>query len=971
MTPREFVKKWKAVDLRERQAAQEHFLDLCELVGHGKPAALDPKGESFCFERGAEKRGGEDGWADVWKKGFFGWEYKGKHKNLDAAWKQLDEYRADLENPPLLVTCDTDRFEIHTSFQNTKHVVYPIALADLVEPEKLEFLRAVFFDPEKLRPGQISPLVTAEAAKALGELAQRLRGRGFEPRKVARFLDRILFALFAEDIGLLPNEIASKLFEAAKGRPDTFEKLVGELFQRMAEGGFFGVDRIPHVNGSLFDDASTLPLTEEELALLASAARLDWSAIDPSIFGTLFERGLDPAKRAQLGAHYTSREDIETLVEPVVMTPLRREWAETKTLVERLLATGRKVEGPAPAKPLTGAALKKARHEAEIFALRFLDRLEKVRVLDPACGSGNFLYVTLRKLKDLESEVYDFMLDKGLQSPLRVGVGPWQLYGIEINAYAHELAQMTVWIGYLQWLRQHGTTTWKEPILQAMSNIECKDAILDLTDHDIPKEPVWPAVEFIVGNPPFLGGKFLRRELGDHYVDNVFKVWDGQVPKEADLCGYWFEKARKALIEGKADRCGLLATQGIRGGANRRLLERIKGSGDVFWAWSDREWILDGAAVHVSMVGFDLGVEKERWLDGKLVPEIHTNLASGSASASARPLPENLGVSFMGDTKGGSFDLRFDEATAMLFDPNPHGRPNSDVLVPWCNGLDLVRRNRDMWIVDFGTSISPEQAACYAAPWKRIMELVYPERSQNRRESYRERWWLHVEPRQGMRAALDGVRRFVGTARVAKHRLFGWFQAPTLVDSQLIVVAFDSDARFGVLHSRLHELWALAQGTQLREKESGFRYTPTTCFETFPFPSMEASDEAAIGEAAGELDRLRRAWLNPPEWTKEEVLEFPGSVDGPWKRFVHEPDARGIGTVRWPRVVAKDTECARKLAKRTLTNLYNERPAWLDLAHKRLDEAVFAAYGWPADLTDEQILERLLALNLERTSGQD
>jgi type II restriction/modification system DNA methylase subunit YeeA len=634
-----------------------------------------------------------------------------------------------------------------------------------------------------------------------------------------------------------------------------------------------------------------------------------------------------------------------------------------------LLTTGRKDEGPAPAKPLTGAALKKARHEAEIFALRFLDRLERVRVLDPACGSGNFLYVTLRKLKDLESEVYDFMLEKGLQSPLRVGVGPWQLFGIEINAYAHELAQMTVWIGYLQWLRQHGTTTWKEPVLQAMSNIECKDAILDLTDPDHPKEPDWPPGDFVVGNPPFLGGKLLRRELGDDYVESMFHVWDGRVPKEADLCGYWFEKARNALVEGKAQRAGLLATQGIRGGANRKLLERIKSSGDIFWAWSDREWVLDGAAVRVSMVGFDVGLEKERQLDGIRVSEIHANLSSGAPSASAKRLAENLGVSFMGDTKGGPFDLRLKEAAAMLRDPNPHGRPNSDVLVPWCNGLDLVRRNREMWIVDFGASIPSEKAAGYAAPWKHITEHVFPERSRNRRESYREQWWLHVEPRQGMRAALQGVRRFVGTARVAKHRLFGWFEVPTLADSQLIVTATDSDARFGVLHSRLHEVWALAQGTQLREKESGFRYTPTTCFETFPFPSMNASDEAAISEAAVELDRLRRAWLNPPEWTKEEVLEFPGSVDGPWKRFVHEPDARGIGTVRWPRIVAKDAECATKLAKRTLTSLYNERPAWLDLAHRRLDEAVFAAYGWPADLTDEQILERLLALNLERAAG--
>lgn len=966
MKPREFVKKWKAVDLRERQAAQEHFLDLCELLGHGKPAALDPKGEFFCFERGAEKRGGDDGWADVWKKEFFGWEYKGKHKNLDAAWKQLDEYRADLENPPLLVTCDTDRFEIHTSFQNTKHVVYPIALADLVEPEKLEFLRAVFFDPEKLRPGRISPLVTAEAAKALGELAQRLRGRGFEPRQVARFLDRVLFALFAEDIGLLPNDIASKLFEAAKGSPDTFEKLVGELFQRMAEGGHFGVDRIPHVNGSLFDDASTLPLTEDELGLLSSAARLDWSAIDPSIFGTLFERGLDPAKRAQLGAHYTSREDIETLVEPVVMTPLRREWTETKTLVERLLATGRKDEGPTPAKPLSGPALKKARHEAEIFALRFLDRLERVRVLDPACGSGNFLYVTLRKLKDLESEVYDFMLDKGLQSPLRVGVGPWQLFGIEINAYAHELAQMTVWIGYLQWLRQHGTTTWKEPVLQAMSNIECKDAILDLTDPDNPKEPDWPPVDFIIGNPPFLGGKLLRRELSDEYVDSLFVAWDDRVPREADLCGYWLELARSSIQQGRARRAGLLATQAIRGGANRRVLEQIKTSGDIFWAISDRDWILNGAAVHVSMVGFDSGNQTDRMLDGEVVETIHADLSSGVATVAARRLPENQGRSFMGDTKGGPFDLPFDEVGELLTLPNPHGRPNSDVLIPWVNGVDLTRRPRGMWIVDFGLGMLEHEATLYEAPYERIRSVVWPARARSR--STIGKWWLHERAREEMREAIAPQERYLATARVTKHRLFSWLPSPTLPDSATFVFADSTDQFLGVLHSRLHEVWALAQGTQLEDRP---RYTPTSCFETFPFPSMDASIESAIGEAAAELDRLRRAWLNPSEWTHEEVLEFPGSVDGPWKRFVHEPDARGIGTVRWPRIVAKDGECAKKLARRTLTNLYNERPAWLDLAHKRLDEAVFAAYGWPADLTDEQILERLLALNLERAAGQN
>ncbi|MEO8275139.1 MAG: DNA methyltransferase [Thermoanaerobaculia bacterium] len=737
----------------------------------------------------------------------------------------------------------------------------------------------------------------------------------------------------------------------------------------MADGGFFGVDRIPHINGSLFDDASALALSEEELALLASAARLDWSAIDPSIFGTLFERGLDPAKRAQLGAHYTSREDIETLVEPVVMAPLRREWAETGALVDRLLATGRKDDAAAPGKPLSANEHRKAKAEAELFALRFLDRLEKIKVLDPACGSGNFLYVTLRKLKDLESEVYDFMLDRGFQAPLRVGVGPWQLYGIEINQYAHELAQMTVWIGYLQWLRQHGTTTWKEPILQAMSNIENKDAILDLTDPENPQEPTWPKVDFIVGNPPFLGDKMMRGELGDEYVEAVRKLYGGRIPGQSDLCCYWFEKARSSIEENQAQRAGLLATQGIRGGANRAVLERIMASGDIFWAWSDREWILDGANVHVAMVGFDDGSYKDKTVDGKAVVRINANLSAGAATSTALTLVPSSTLSFIGAAIHGPFDLNEEEAVAELHTPNPHGRPTSDVVRPWLNGLSLTRRPGTLWIIDMPPEVGVSEAALYGASFAFLERVVKPVREKNRRATRASRWWILGDPQKAMRAALRSRDRFIVTPRVSKHRLFVWSTPENLATDAIVAFAFSEDYEFGVLHSRLHEVWALAQGTQLREKESGFRYTPTTCFETFPFPLPANHVAGAITAAAKQLDDLRRAWLNPPEWTKEEVLEFPGSVDGPWKRFVHEADARGMGTVRWPRIVARDAEAAKKLAKRTLTNLYNERPAWLDLAHKKLDEAVFTAYGWPSDLTDEQILERLLALNLER-AGQ-
>ncbi len=326
----------------------------------------------------------------------------------------------------------------------------------------------------------------------------------------------------------------------------------------------------------------------------------------------------------------------------------------------------------------------------------------------------------------------------------------------------------------------------------------------------------------------------------------------------------------------------------------------------------------------------------------------------------------------MGDTKGGKFELTEEQAFTLLDSPNPNGRPGSDVIVPWINGLDLTRRPRDMFIIDFGPGAEKEPAAGYGATFERIFEFVRPARSVNKREAYRIFWWRHAEGREGMRLALAPLPRFIGTVTVSKHRLFSWFSAPTLPDHQLILFARSDDSFFGILHSRVHEAWARAQGTQLRERESGFRYTPTTCFETFPLPEQSTEPQReAIAQAACELDRLRSNWLNPPEWTREEVLEFPGSADGPWARYLHDPDERGIGAVRWPRTVAKDEDCAAKLKKRTLTNLYNERPTWLDLVHRRLDEAVLAAYGWPADIGDEQLLERLLALNLERAAAEN
>ncbi len=884
MTIPEFIAKWRKVELKERSAAQEHFIDLCNLFDHPTPAAADPTGESFCFEKGAAKHEGGDGFADVWKRGFFGIEYKGKHKDLGAAYNQLLRYRNALESPPLLVVCDLDRIIVHTNFTGTVSTTHEIQLEKLGEPRNVEILRAVFHDPETLHPARTSVAVTQDAARHFAEIAAAMRKRGLDPAAVAHFLDRLVFCLFAEDTRLLPDMIFSRLVKKSGGDPARFCKTLGQLFETMATGGDFGLETIRHFNGNLFDDCSVLDLTVDEVKRIATAATLDWSAVDPSIIGTLFERGLDPAKRAELGAHFTGREDIEMVVNAVIMTVLCREWDETRETINNLLATGKKTPTAAATKLLNPAAMKKAKGEASSLLHRFLDRLQRVRILDPSCGSGNFLYVALLRLKDLEKEAILFGNDNGLGSFLPM-VGPWQLFGIEINSYAHDLAQMTVWIGWLQWIRANGFGFPADPILRTLSdNIRLMDAIIG--DNG---EPEWPEVDFIIGNPPFLGGKMLRREMGNDYVERIFAIWRGRVPHEADLCCYWFEKARAHIAVGKCKRAGLLATQGIRGGANREVLKRIKESGDIFWAESDRPWILAGANVHVSMIGFDNGTEKTRILDGNSVETINSNLSAADADLTqARGVAGNQNIAFMGTTKGGNFDIDEALALTLVLAPNPHGRPNSDIVVPWVNGMDLTQRRKGKWIVDFGVGMSMDDAAKCEAVFEYVREIVKPERDKNARDSYRRLWWQHVEARPAMRECLDPLARFLCTCRVSKHRLFVWLNIPTLPDSATFAFARSDDLFFGILHSRFHEVWALAQGTQLREKESGFRYTPSTCFETFPFPPgvIEMADplpatHSAIAAAAKELNELRENWLNPPDWTREEITEFPGTVGGP------------------------------------------------------------------------------------------
>jgi type II restriction/modification system DNA methylase subunit YeeA len=672
-------------------------------------------------------------------------------------------------------------------------------------------------------------------------------------------------------------------------------------------------------NGGLFADDSVFDLTSPDMGTLRAAAALDWSSVEPAIFGTLFERSLDPSKRSQLGAHYTSKQDILLIIEPVVMAPLEHRWHEVKAEAQELAAK---------AQTAKGGAYNKLRAQMQDKLYAWLKELSAVRILDPACGSGNFLYLALRRMLDLWREVYRFSAEHGLPTLLPHQVHPSQLYGLETNVYAHELASVVVWIGYLQWLNDNGIGWPTEPILRKLDNIQQRDAILTHDADGKPIEPEWPEAEFIIGNPPFLGGKRLRTELRDGYVDELFRVYAGRVPQEADLVTYWFEKAR-ALVEVSATkRVGLLATQSIRAGANLKVLQRVAASGGIFMAWSDKAWILDGAAVRVSIVGFDNGSQTVKTLDGHVVPSINPNLSSESDTALALPLGENSEIVFQGPVKVGKFEITSEEASRLMPMGNPNGMPNSLVIKPWMNATDLVGRCRNLSIIDFG-EMSESEAALFEGPFELVKVRVKPARMKNNDRQRREYWWRLGRSGKELREAKAGKARLIATPRVAKHRLFAWVSAELVPDSRLYIFAKDDDYFFGILHSRIHEVWTLANCTW-HGVGNDPTYVSGTCFETYPFPwpqnhePKESPLVEAIAEAARELVEKRIAWLNPP------------------------------------------TACTEDLKRLTLTNLYNVRPAWLVDAHRKLDEAVFAAYGWPPTLTDAELLEHLLALNHKR-----
>lgn len=967
LTPVGFISKWKSNTQTERQIAQAHFNDLCRLLGHPTPAEDDPSGDHFAFEKLATKIGGGKGYADVWKKNHFAWEYKSRDENLDAAHKQLITYAPALGNPPLQVVSDFNRYRIYTSWTNTVPEMHEILLDEFVKPDRLELLRNVFHDPDKLKPVRVRSALTKEAADKFATIAFRMEGRE-TPEKIAHFVNQLVFCFFADSVGLLPKGTWSKLLARAQADADGARSRFNKLFAAMQSGDDYGAERIVHFNGGLFDGQQALPLDEGDIGLLRAANTLDWSQIDPSIFGSLFERFLDPQKRAQIGAHYTDAEKIQKIIEPVILRPLHREWDDVKADIKALLS-GKKT----PPMRLKRRVRMKPLEAAEERRAQFLKRLQEVKILDPACGSGNFLYLALQGVKDLEHHINLESERMGLKPQLPF-IGPEILKGIELNPVAAELARTTIWIGDIQWRMRNGIHSDKRPVLEKLDTIVCGDALLsDVTAQKRdaikdnrkgrllgPCEADWPDAEFIVGNPPFLGGKLMRTRLGSDYVDKLFDIYEGRVPRDCDLVTYWFDKARAQIEMGESTRAGFVATNSIRGGANRLVLNSLaEKKTPIFEAWSDEPWVVDGAAVRVSLVCFGQDISKDAFrIDGKLVDRITTDLRAGSADLTvARKLAENREIASNGISKKGKFEIDGELARSWLTSEfNPNSKSNRLVLSPWRNGEHVTRFPfEDKWIVNF-SGLSEKEASEFHAPFELIKAKVKPFRANSNSALERKYWWRLARPASGLFASLSGLRRYVVTPEVSKHRVFTWFQEGICPDKNLIAIARDDDTSFGILHSRFHEIWALKLGTSLEDRP---RYTCSTTFSTFPFPEgltpnlpsrAYAADPraVAIAKTAKRLNDLRNAWLNPPDLIDIIPEVLPGYPD---------------------RMLPKSVEAAAILKTRTLTNLYNERPQWLADAHSDLDAAVAAAYGWAVDISEDDALARLLELNLKRVAA--
>lgn len=1037
----DFVERWKSSGGSEHANYQLFLVELVDALGLPRPNPVtdDDLNDHYRFERPVKfthTSKARSGFIDLYRSGCFVLETKqgvnrkasqgvdlakgkaaqkqtrtGHGVRGTSAWddtmlkarNQADNYARAVSKedgwPPFLIVADVGHvFEIYADFsrqgqgynQFPDGIRYRIHLDDLRREETRDLLRTIWTDPFSLDPSLKSAEVTREIAAHLAELGKSFEGQGHDGETVARFLMRCLFSMFAEDVELIPKDSFTELLRKLRGHPEDAEHALAGLWEAMDKGAFAHafMIKVKKFNGGLFKNPSALPLNAQQLKLLIEAAEADWKQVEPAIFGTLLERALDKRQRHKLGAHYTPRAYVERLVTPTIMEPLREDWRDVQTAVQRLTQDGKD-------------------DEARRLVRNFHQKLCEVTVLDPACGSGNFLYVALEMMKRLEGEVSALLYELDVKQISYITVDPHQFMGIELNPWAANVAELVLWIGYLQWhFRTHGTAAPSEPVLRDFQNIRCGDAILEWSDrtprmdengqpvtrwdgvttmrHPVtgeevpdptaqlqvydyakPKATIWPQADFIVGNPPFIGNKRMRENLGDGYVEALWHAYP-KMPQSADLVMFWWEKAALAARaydakKGKGTRrFGLITTNSITMTFNTRVsqphIDAPKNPLSLLFAIPDHPWVdaSDGAAVRIAMTvggkgnreGMILSVTSEQRekseADGRTVQFTNTkgkvlsNLRIGPDIQSSGKLESNSKLCFMGVIPHGE-GMVVDQETARSLSKDQNG--NIKILRPYSNGKDLISGKVDRLVIDAFPMDEDELRNVAPSIYQWLSDNVRPLREANRDKDLREKWWLHRRSNQDMRSALTGLNRFIATVETAKHRFFVFVDGEVLPDQKLRVVALNNAYFLALLQSRPHLVWSLARGATLEDRPV---YNGTTCFDPFPFPDLTDDQRARLHALGEELDAHRkRQQAAHPKLTLTQMYN------------VLEKLRAGEA------IEGKD----REIYDQGLVGILRD-------LHDRIDAAVAEAYGWPADLGDEEILFRLVALNKERAAEE-
>jgi hypothetical protein len=1022
----DFIRRWEASGSAERANYQLFLSELCDVldVPRPEPAVSDDSQNCYVFERAVQFHNGDGttslGRIDLYKQGCFVLEAKqgsnqlvapatartrrgtairdtpGWDEAMLAARYQAEQYAKAIPHgwPPFLIVVDVGySIELYADFSLTgknyaqfpDRNTYRIRLHDLAEPAILARLGSIWLDPISLDPARISARVTREVAKKLAELAIDLE-QTHEPASVAGFLMRCIFTSFAEDVRLLPENSWTKLLESLRGDVANFCPMVQSLWETMNSGGFSPIlrEHVLRFNGGLFETVEALPVTSSQLDLLIRASKADWKEVEPAIFGTLLERALDKDERHRLGAHYTPREYVERLVVPTIIEPLRDDWKTVQATAVTLARAGN-----------IDAALETLGD--------FRRSLCSLTVLDPACGSGNFLYVTLEHLKRLEGEVIETLESLGEKQFVLAETGftvdPHQLLGLELNPRAAVITDLVLWIGYLQWyFRTWGASAMPpEPVIKRFHNIEARDALLvydreepsrdengdvrtqwdqrTMRNHPVtaeevpdesarrttfryvnPRRAAWPEADFIVGNPPFIGNWMMRLELGDGYTETLRDTYS-EVPESAEYVMYWWHRAAEAVRSGRTRRFGFITTNSLRQTFSRRVVTQhlqAETPLSLVYAIPDHPWVdsSDGADVRISMTVGECG--RHEGVLSRVLHEvpgqdhavvelserrgfINADLTVGPNIGGAQPLKSNAGLSGRGVVLHGSGFIVTKEQGAQL----GLGRiPNIERHIrPYRHGRDVAQRSRDLMIIDVDGLPIEEVRTRFPEIFQHLVDRVKPERDQNREPSRRAQWWMFGRRNTDLRGFLKGLRRYISTPETAKHRFFVFLDASILPDNMLVNIALEDAYFLGVLSSHVHVAWALGAGGTLEDRP---RYNKTRCFEPFPFPAANEQQRDRIRAVGAALDSHRK---------RQQEL-FPAlTITGMYN------------VLEKLRTREELDEAERAIHEQGLVSALRD-------IHYELDAAVLDAYGWPADLTTEDILYRLVALNEERQAEE-